>query len=191
MIQFTEKAKERALFFLQDKDPKAWALRIRSRGPQDFGFSLDPIESASPLDHVVSLGTFNVVYAKELEETLQNANVDFLETSWTRGFKVEPSEQKKETQTNKLDLADPKVKKIVDLLNSEINPAITSHGGFAELVALKDNTVYLKMGGGCQGCASSQATLRNGIELRIKEEVPEIVAVVDQTDHASGANPYY
>ncbi len=190
MIQFTEKAKERAVFFLQDKDPKSWALRIRSRGPEDFGFSLDPIESVSPADHVVNLGSFNVVYAKELEETLQNAKVDFLETSWTRGFKVETAPPKKEEAT-KLDLSDPKVKKIVDLLNSEINPAIASHGGFAELVALKDNTVYLKMGGGCQGCASSQATLRNGIELRIKEEVPEIVAVVDQTDHASGANPYY
>ena len=102
--------------------------------------------------------------------------------------------QKKEENTkgySELDESLPQVQKIQKLLREEINPAIADHGGFVELLNYKNDVVYLKIGRGCQGCASSQATLRQGIEARLREEVPEIVEVVDQTDHASGANPYF
>lgn len=193
MIRLTDKAKERIRFFLQEKSPNDWAVRIRANGPKDFGFSLDEISSVSPLDKVVPADEFKIVFSKTLEEVLQDSTVDYVETAWNRGFKVELKEPEKGNQPElpPLDPADPKTKKIQELLEKEINPAIASHGGVAELVAVKDNLVYLKMGGGCQGCASSQATLRNGIEMRIKEEVPEIIGVVDQTDHAAGVNPFF
>ena len=47
------------------------------------------------------------------------------------------------------------------------------------------------MGGGCQGCAVSAMTLRDGIERAIKEHIPEITEVVDATDHDAGENPFY
>ena len=65
------------------------------------------------------------------------------------------------------------------------------HGGFVQLVEVKDNKVYLQMGGGCQGCGAADVTLKAGIERLIKEELPEIEEVLDSTDHASGTNPYY
>jgi Fe/S biogenesis protein NfuA len=83
-----------------------------------------------------------------------------------------------------------RVRKILD---TAINPAIASHGGRADLVAMDESALvaYLELSGGCQGCAMSRATLANGIETSLREEIPELQGVVDVTDHASGATPYY
>ena len=66
-----------------------------------------------------------------------------------------------------------------------------SQEGHAELVAVEDDTAFLRLSGGCQGCGMASVTLTQGIEVVIKESVPEILKVVDVTDHASGANPYF
>jgi Fe/S biogenesis protein NfuA len=81
--------------------------------------------------------------------------------------------------------------RVQDLIDTMINPAVAGHGGFVELLDVKDNKVYLQMGGGCQGCGAADITLKSGIERLIKEELPEVEEVLDTTDHASGANPYY
>jgi Fe/S biogenesis protein NfuA len=81
--------------------------------------------------------------------------------------------------------------KVQDLIETMINPAVAAHGGFVELIDVQDNRVYLQMGGGCQGCGAADITLKAGIERLLKEEIPEIAEVLDTTDHASGANPYY
>jgi Fe/S biogenesis protein NfuA len=81
----------------------------------------------------------------------------------------------------------------IAILEEQVNPSIASHGGRADLVAfdVEAGVVYLALSGGCQGCAMSRATLSQGIEVTLKEGMPEIVEVVDVTDHATGANPYY
>jgi Fe/S biogenesis protein NfuA len=81
--------------------------------------------------------------------------------------------------------------KVQDVIDNMINPAVAGHGGFVELVDVQDKRVYLMMGGGCQGCGAADITLKAGIERLIKEEVPEVEEILDTTDHASGANPYY
>jgi Fe-S cluster biogenesis protein NfuA len=81
--------------------------------------------------------------------------------------------------------------KVQELLDSAINPAVSGHGGYIELIDVKDSTVYIRMSGGCQGCGAADVTLKAGIERMIFEEIPEITEVLDTTDHASGSNPYY
>ena len=81
--------------------------------------------------------------------------------------------------------------KVQELIDTMINPAIAGHGGFVDLIDVQDNRVYLQMGGGCQGCGAADVTLKSGIERLIKDELPEVVEVLDTTDHASGTNPYY
>ena len=81
--------------------------------------------------------------------------------------------------------------KVQELIDTMINPAIAGHGGYVDLIDVQDNRVYLQMGGGCQGCGVADITLKSGIERLIKDELPEVVEVLDTTDHASGANPYY
>lgn len=80
---------------------------------------------------------------------------------------------------------------IGDLLAREINPAVASHGGFVELIDVKKNNVYLRLGGGCQGCGAADVTLKQGIEKAIRLLVPRVGEILDTTDHASGRNPYY
>ena len=82
-------------------------------------------------------------------------------------------------------------KEIEAILESEINPAIASHGGVITLLDIQNGIVYVKMGGGCQGCASSTATLKQGVEQAIRAKVPGVVEILDTTDHAAGTNPYY
>ena len=60
-----------------------------------------------------------------------------------------------------------------------------------ELKGVDDDKVYVLMGGGCQGCAVSAMTLREGIAASITAAIPEITEVIDVTDHDAGENPYY
>lgn len=87
----------------------------------------------------------------------------------------------------------PLARRATAVLDEQVNPAIASHGGRADLVALDEvgAIAYIKMSGGCQGCAMSRLTLSQGIETSLREALPELSGVVDITDHASGVNPFY
>ncbi len=82
-------------------------------------------------------------------------------------------------------------KKVQLLLDNEINPAVGMHGGWVELIDVKKNSVYIRMGGGCQGCGAADVTLKQGIEKSIRGVVPQVGEILDTTDHAAGRNPYY
>jgi Fe/S biogenesis protein NfuA len=81
-------------------------------------------------------------------------------------------------------------RKIDNLLEEQVRPSLAAHGGNVEVVDVDNNQVYLKLSGGCQGCSSSNATLKQGIEKIIKQNFPEIENVIDLTDHSTGENPY-
>jgi Fe/S biogenesis protein NfuA len=89
------------------------------------------------------------------------------------------------------DLSGDVAQRLLQVLEEQINPAIAAHGGRADLVAVEEDTAYLRLSGGCAGCGLAAVTLSQGIEVAIRESVPEIANIVDVTDHASGANPYY
>jgi Fe/S biogenesis protein NfuA len=89
------------------------------------------------------------------------------------------------------DLTGDVPQRVIQVLDSQINPSIAAHGGHAQLVAVEGDTAYLRLSGGCQGCGMASVTLSQGIEVLLKESVPEILRVVDVTDHASGTNPYF
>jgi Fe-S cluster biogenesis protein NfuA len=81
--------------------------------------------------------------------------------------------------------------KVQRFLEEEVNPAIAAHGGYISLIDVRGNTVYICMGGGCQGCGQANVTLRQGIEQAIRQRIPEVGDILDVTDHAAGTNPYY
>ncbi|HEY7544045.1 MAG TPA: NifU family protein [Blastocatellia bacterium] len=81
--------------------------------------------------------------------------------------------------------------RVQQVFDEQINPGVASHGGFVELLDVQDDNIYIRMGGGCQGCGAADVTLRMGIERLIRESVPQVREIFDTTDHASGQNPYY
>ncbi len=81
--------------------------------------------------------------------------------------------------------------KIQEILDTQINPAVAAHGGVVDLIDVKGGSVYVRMGGGCQGCGMANVTLRQGVEVAIREAIPDVKEILDVTDHASGNNPFY
>ncbi len=86
----------------------------------------------------------------------------------------------------------PEIRALVQaLLDNEVNRSIAGHGGKISIVDLRGGMLTIAMSGGCQGCAASQVTLRQGFEVMVHRVAPEIVEIVDTTDHAAGKRPYY
>src|SRR6266498_242356 len=81
--------------------------------------------------------------------------------------------------------------RVAALFDEQVNPMVARHGGRVELIDVQDAVVMLRMGGGCQGCGMADVTLRQGIEGMLAQHVPAVRGIVDITDHATGANPYF
>ena len=81
--------------------------------------------------------------------------------------------------------------RVQQVLDEMINPGVAAHGGFVELLDVQDDNVFIRMGGGCQGCGAADVTLKMGIEKLIREQVPQVREILDTTDHGSGQNPFY
>ena len=70
------------------------------------------------------------------------------------------------------------VTKVMDALES-IRPFLNKDGGDIELIDVKDNIVYVKLQGNCNGCPMSFSTMKLGVENTIKQFAPEIVEVIE------------
>ena len=82
------------------------------------------------------------------------------------------------------------LRKLEILFDEQVRPALAAHGGNVEIIDIDNNVLFLRLQGGCQGCSSSSATLKEGIQTLVKQNFPEITDVVDMTDHETGENPY-
>jgi 3-isopropylmalate/(R)-2-methylmalate dehydratase small subunit len=89
-----------------------------------------------------------------------------------------------------LPLEGPLAERVKMVIDQDINPFAATHGGTIRLLEVRRNTVYIEMSGRCQGCGMALVTLRQGVERRLKQAVPEIESLVDVTDHTAGLNPY-
>lgn len=186
MITITDLARTKILEFMAAEQDETLALRISivGRGPGGFQNDLQFVESSdrSPEDMVVDAGGFEVLIDPKSAENLEGATLDFVEGALQSGFKI--------INPNPL-WPDPTAQAVQEVIDSKINPGLAGHGGFITLLEVRDSTAYISLGGGCQGCGMVDVTLKQGIEVMIKEEVPAIEKIIDTTDHAGGTNPYY
>jgi len=196
-ITFTDAAKGKILEALGGQSEKtALRLEARAQGGPEFGYSMRLIKDSDKdgEDLVVDGGGFEVVADPSSAQNLTGASVDFEDGAVRSGFrfsnpnKPEPAELGSGARD---DLSGSLEERVQSLVDSELNPAVASHGGRINLLGVKDNKVYLSFGGGCHGCGMVNATLKNGVEARIRELIPEIEEVVDTTDHSCGTNPFY
>lgn len=88
-------------------------------------------------------------------------------------------------------LETPTAKAVQKVLDERINPSVAGHGGHIALIDIKEDTAFIRLEGGCQGCGMASVTLKQGIEVEIMDAVPAITTILDTTDHAGGDNPYY
>jgi len=178
-----------------EEDPTSLCLWIEVTGANGvdytYDLSFETIAELAPTDQLVTIGELTVAIPANSLEQLRGATLD-LPTSAGQGGLVlrNPNRPNPLTGVDLVltgDLAD----KIGQLLEQSINPSLAAHGGFATLVGVDGTKVFLTMGGGCQGCSMSAATLVEGIQVAIKEALPEVTDVIDATDHSAGENPFY
>ena len=135
-----------------------------------------------------SFDQFNLYVPAGIEHWLEKAKIDFEASDAGGQLTIKAPGIKGKKPDDSADLAE----KIAWVLEGEINPGLASHGGMVSLELITpENEVVLRFGGGCHGCGMVNQTLQGGIEKTLKEYFPEITAVIDATDHASGENPYY
>ena len=186
MLTVTEAAKRKIVSVIQAHGKPGDGLRIAIAGRSSAGFTYDMqlVEEgeAQAEDIVVNVGDFPVLIDPDSASHMRDVIVDYVEDLQQSGFRI--------GNPNPL-WTDPKAMAMQELLDTQINPAVASHGGHIELVDVHDNIVYIRFGGGCQGCGMVSVTLNQGVEQAIREAFPEIREIVDVTDHAAGTNPYY
>ena len=191
MVEFTNLAKEKVLFFMQMEGNESLAVRIQvaSPSPLDPRYDITMIEpdEKCPEDVVSDGYGFEVVMEPESAKLLDGARVDWIETLTQSGFKVENPNL---APIGSKPLEGPLADRVRQAIDQFVNPGVAQHGGHVTLVEVRDKIVYLQMGGGCQGCGMASVTLSQGIEGILREQVPEIEGIEDVTNHGDGQNPY-
>lgn len=180
----------------KEDDGDELCLRIEVVGTQGVDYAYDlafaTIEEAQEGDSVAAAGDLRVIVPAESVSKLVGATLDLPSSSDQPGLVLRNPNRPNPLAGAEVELSGTTEEKIRQLLEQSINPALAAHGGFALLERVEDGQrAVVTMGGGCQGCAVSAITLREGIEAAIKEAIPEITEVVDGTDHDAGENPYF
>ncbi|MEO9223751.1 MAG: NifU family protein [Acidimicrobiales bacterium] len=162
------------------------------RGPEySYDLSFEPLADIADDDLVVDQGGLPIVVPTDSADALRGATLDLPRNNDQGGLVLRNPNRPDPMAGLDIELTGDVAEKVTTLLEQVINPALDSHGGYAEFKGVDGDRVLVSMGGGCQGCAVSAMTLRQGIERTIKDRIPEITEVVDVTDHDAGANPFY
>ncbi len=205
VVSITDEARAVVLEALSgEPEPESLALWLEVRGVQAGNFVYDlyfqALRDAGEEDAVFLDEGLAVVVPEPSVARLRGARLEFSEDGGGGLVLVNPNHPSPEEaapgvppEVLAAGLEGELARRVMGVLDDVINPSIASHGGRADLVAFdaEGGVAYLRLSGGCQGCAMSRMTLTQGIEVALKDEVPQVTAVVDVTDHGGGENPYY
>ena len=198
VLTVTEPARDKILELRANEDDAAsLGLRIEVTGVKGveytYDLSFDPVAEADvdAGDWVDSQGELTVVVPVDSIDALRGSTLDLPSSGGAAGLVLRNPNRPDPLSGAHLELTGTTAEKVTQLLEQQINPGLAAHGGYATLEKVEDEVVHVTMGGGCQGCAVSAMTLREGIARSIKEAIPEVKDVVDVTDHELGENPYY
>src|SRR5580692_3076382 len=205
ILKLTDEARNVVLDALASEDQgDGLALWVEVTGTRGAGYSYDLYFSdradAPEGAAIGSDGGVTIVVPPKSVERLRGSRLEFANEGGGGLVLVNPNVPTPEEMNPgvpadilAMGITGPLATLAIDVLESSVNPAIAAHGGRADLIALDEEkkVAYLKLSGGCQGCAMSRLTLSQGIETQLIEAIPELAGVIDVTDHASGENPFY
>ena len=186
-LEITDKAVNGLLEIVNSKGRGHWlGLRLKISGgiPGAWQSDFRPVRLGEELpdDIVIVHKKLKIYLDRDSAPKVRGAKIDIVPTFGGPSFKIDYPQPTWD---------DPIEQQLQQLIVERINPGLASHGGYSALLGVKNGVADIVMGGGCQGCGLSAATLRQGIEVMIRESIPEIKEVRDMTDHTAGENPYY
>ncbi|MBN4054651.1 NifU family protein [Nitrospira defluvii] len=201
MIEITDIAKKRIGVLIEKqreehkKNIEGLKLTVKGAIPNiEYALAFQEAGKKASGDILLEVNGIKVYMEQKNAKFLEDIKIDFIQSLERTGFKIENPkviESKTEKPESPPQLDTPEAIAVQKVLDTEINPAVASHGGLISLVDVKDKIAYIRLGGGCQGCGMADVTLKQGVVVAIKKGVPEIREVLDVTDHANGENPYY
>ena len=202
IVRVTEQAFQKVVEIRSEEpNPDELALWLEISGTQNGSYTYDmyfqALGEAGPEHAVQRHDDLSLVIPKADVDLMRGATLDMNPDPIMGGMVIQNPNRPPAPAASPMmgqapaDLTGDVAQRVIRVLEEQINPAIASHGGHAELVAVEDDAAYLRLSGGCAGCGMAGVTLSQGIEVALRESVPEITRVVDVTDHASGTNPYY
>jgi Fe/S biogenesis protein NfuA len=178
-----------------EDDGDSLVLRIAVTGVNgvEYAYDLSFEDQTDTVDGDASysVGDLPVVIPADSIDKLRGATLDLPSSAAQGGLVIRNPNRPNPLAGAHIELTGDLAEKVQQLLAEAINPSLASHGGYASLVGVEDTKVFLSMGGGCQGCALSAATLREGIQVAIREAIPEVTDIIDVTDHDAGESPFY
>jgi len=187
MITMTQAACQKIVEIMESKGQQGCALRLRivGRGVDEFKYDMRFVEpdSITPDDTALDMGLFKLVIDASSASHLAGTIIDFRTMANGGGGLLIDNPNPVWT--------DATARAVALIIEKHINPGVQAHGGYVNLIDVKDGVVTITMNGGCQGCGMAAMTLRYGIEQMIREAVPSISEVVDVTEHALGTNPFF
>ncbi len=187
MIAVTELAQSKIREVIASERDVGNLIRIRAYevAPYRFDYDICFIEADEIAEDDVQERIEELVFVADRTSAanLEGATIDFV-VGPPGGFKFDNPRAKRSFE-------DPREAELNDLIEDEINPTLAAHRGHIVLHGIKDGVVYLEMGGSCQGCGMAAMTLRQGVEKQIRERFPDLLEIVDVTDHDEGKNPFY
>ncbi len=189
MIEVSDVAQEKIREAIKSNKDPVLGIRVLADAKSPFqvryGLAFVSEKGIQDDDTVIELEGFNVYISDDQKQYFDGANLDFKDGLHGSGFAFSNTPKVPKEYEGTM------AEKVVQVIEEEINPGIAGHGGFVSLIDVKGTDVIIQMGGGCQGCGMADVTLKNGIEVALKNAIPEITNIYDVTDHADGKNPYY
>lgn len=180
----------------EEPEPEALGLRVEVTGSKGSEYTYDlcfhELAAVAEDDVTYVVGELTVVIPADSADALRGAELDLPRSAGQGGLVIRNPNRADPLAGIQIELTGDIAEQVAQLLEQSVNPALASHGGYATLVGVdEDNNVYVTMGGGCQGCSASAATLKDGIRSSIMEHIPDVREVIDATDHSAGENPFY
>ena len=188
ILTLTDEAYQKIIEVMEGNDARDHFLRISIAGRRgdsfNYNMELVPPGEDRPDDTRVQRGPVTILIDPRSLPNLRGSTVEWQvkPDNPDGGFEIE--------NPNPI-WADERARQIQQVIDEQVNPQVASHGGYVELLDVQGATVYVLMGGGCQGCGMASVTLKQGVEVLLKDVFPDIEQVIDTTDHAAGTNPYY
>ena len=179
-----------------EDDAETLGLRVSITGVNGVEYAYDlafeVIADVADTDVASMVGDLTLLIPTDDVDKLRGATLDLPSNPVQGGLVIRnPNRPNPLGDLGPLELTGTLAEKVSALLEQRINPSLAAHGGFASLVGVDGDKVYVTMGGGCQGCSMSAITLTEGIRAAILDALPEVSEVLDATDHTAGENPFY
>lgn len=191
-IDITDSAQEYLAELLEKQNVEGIAVRIFITQPgtpyAETCLAYCRPGEEEPTDVLIELEKINVFLDKNSLAFMEEAVVDFNADRMGGQLTIKAPNAK----MPKVNADSPLEDRINYVLYSEINPGLAAHGGEIKLVELtEEQYAILAFGGGCQGCAAVDLTLKDGVEKTLMERIPELAGIRDVTDHTDTTNAYY